>query len=965
MDEKSPIYNSRITRVYLEYIGKQYPHIDRDYLLECAKMTKYEVNDTGHWFNQGQVDRFYDVVLEKTGNPNISRESGRYTAISQGISALKQHILGFISLAFAYYFLGKSYSTMSRGALVKAKKLRSNKVQVEAIPNPGVNEKPYQCQNRMGTFESIALLFIGKLATIEHPVCFHKGGDCCRYIITWEKTPHAIWKFIRNYSLLFCILAIPALFFILPVLPWAFLSLIGASITLMVSLYAAYLEKKDLIKTIESQGDTAGNTLEEMSIRYDNVLFIQEISRVAATIQNVDELVDTVTSIIEKHLDFDRGIVMLANRKKTRLIYTAGYGYDEQDKQVIRQTEFHLDNPDSTGVFVKSHRDQKPFLVDNINDNKKRLSQKSRNLANKMDVKSLICAPIIYEKKSLGILAVDNVKSKRLLTQSDINLLSGVASQLALGIANAGSFQKLQESEEKYRTVLESIEEGYFEVDLAGNFTFLNEAICKILRYEKNHLIGMNNRKYMDEENAEKIYYTFNKVYRNEKPAKVVDWELIRKDGTVCVVEISVSLIRDEKKRPTGFRGVARDATDRKRAEKEKKQLEAQLHIARKMEAIGTLAGGVAHDLNNILSGIVSYPELLLMEIPEDSPLRKPLLTIQNSGEKAATIVQDLLTLARRNVATLKPVNLNDVIIEYLKSPEYIKMKSYFPEVKVEVVNRLELDLLNISGSHVHLSKTVMNIISNAMEAIQGSGRVTVSTENRYIDKPVTGYDYIEEGDYVVFSVSDTGIGISQEDMERIFEPFYTKKVMGKSGTGLGMAVVWGTVKDHKGYIDVQSRIGKGTTFKLYFPVTRMKLLKEKSPLPVKSYMGEGETVLIVDDVDEQRQIASAMIKKLGYNVTSISSGEKAVDYLKHNKTDLLILDMIMEPGMDGLETYRQILQLHPGQKAIIASGFSETDQVKEAQRLGAGAYIKKPYKIEKIGTAVRAELDNLFSPVL
>ncbi len=965
MDEKSPIYNSHIIKVFLEFIGKQYPYIDRDYLLEYAKMTKYEVNDTGHWFNQVQVDRFYDIILEKTGNPNISREAGRYTAISQGISALKQHILGFISLAFAYYFLGKSYGTMSRGALVKAKKLRSNKVQVESVPNPGVNEKPYQCENRMGTFESIALLFIGKLATIEHPVCFHKGGDCCRYIITWEKTPYAIWKIVRNYSLLFCILAIPALFFLLPVLSWAVISLNLAILTIIFSFYAVYLEKKELIKTIESQGDKAGDTLDEMCIRYDNALFIQEISRVAATIQNVDELVDTVTSIIEKHLDFDRGIVMLANRKKTRLIYSAGYGYNEQDKQVLRQTEFHLDNPDSTGVFVKSHKEMKPFLIDNIDDNKKRLSKRSRNLANKMSVKSLVCAPIIYENESLGILAVDNLRSKRFLTQSDINLLSGVASQLALGIANARSFQKLQESEEKYRTVLENMEEGYFEVDLAGNFTFVNEATCKILGYEKNELIGINNRKYMDEKNAKNIYNTYAKAYRGGKPPEVADWEFIRKDGSVCIVEMSAALIKDEKKQPAGFRGVAREVTDRKRAEREKKLLEAQLHNARKMEAIGTLAGGVAHDLNNILSGIVSYPELLLLEIPEDSPLRKPLLTIQNSGEKAATIVQDLLTLARRGVATLKPVNLNDVIVEYLKSPEYIKLKEYYPEVKVEVVNRLEPDLFNISGSHIHLSKTVMNIISNAIEAVEGTGQVIVSTKNRYIDKPVTGYDYIEEGDYVVFTVSDTGIGISQEDMERIFEPFYTKKVMGRSGTGLGMAVVWGTVKDHKGYIDVQSIVGKGTTFKLYFPVTRMELLKEKSPSYIKEYMGKGETILIVDDIDEQREIASGMMKKLGYNVTSVSSGEKAVDYLKRHKADLLILDMIMEPGIDGLETYRQVLELYPDQKAIIASGFSETDKVKEAQKLGAGTYIKKPYKIEKIGTIVRAELDNEFLQVL
>jgi len=959
MDEKLPIYNSRIIRVYLEFIGKQYPHIDRDSLLEYAKMTKYEVNDTGHWFNQNQVDQFYEIVSKKTGNPNISREAGRYTASTKGMSALRQYVLSFMSLTTLYMFMGKLYNTMSRGALVKATKLRSNKVQIESTPATGVKEKPYQCENRMGIFESIAMAFTGKFATIEHPVCFHKGGDCCSYIIAWERTSYAIWKTVRNYSFLFFILAIPALFFLLPVLPWSAFSLICAFITIIFSLYTAYIEKKELIKTIESQGDAAKDTLDEMSIRYDNALFIQEISRVAATILDVNELIDTVTSIMEKHLDFDRGIVMLANRKKARLIYSAGYGYNEEDRQVLEQTEFHLDNPDSTGIFVKSHKELKPYLVDNIDDNGKHLSIKSRKLANKMGVKSLICAPIIYENESLGILAVDNVKSKRLLTQSEINLLSGVASQLALGISNARSFQRLQESEEKYRNVLESIEEGYFEVDFAGNFTFVNEATSKILGYEKNELIGMNNRKYMDEENAKNIYYTYNKVYLTGKPVQVADWEFIRKDGSVCRVEMSISLIKDEKEEPTGFRGVAREVTDRKRAEREKKRLEAQLHNARKMEAIGTLAGGVAHDLNNILSGIVSYPELLLLDIPEDSPLRKPLLTIQNSGEKAATIVQDLLTLARRGVATLKPVNLNDVIIEYLKSPEYIKMKSYFPEVTVEVLNRLEPDLLNISGSYVHLSKTVMNIISNAIEAIQGPGRITVSTKNRYIDKPVTGYDYIEEGDYVVLTVSDTGIGISPEDLERIFEPFYTKKVMGRSGTGLGMAVVWGTVKDHKGYIDVQSSVGKGTTFKLYFPVTRMKLSKEESPLSIEAYVGKGETVLIVDDVDEQREIASRMIKKLGYNVTSISSGEKTVDYLKHHTADLLILDMIMEPGIDGLETYRRILKLHPGQKAIVASGFSETDKVREAQRLGAGAYIKKPYTIEKIGTAVRAELDK------
>jgi len=262
-------------------------------------------------------------------------------------------------------------------------------------------------------------------------------------------------------------------------------------------------------------------------------------------------------------------------------------------------------------------------------------------------------------------------------------------------------------------------------------------------------------------------------------------------------------------------------------------------------------------------------------------------------------------------------------------------------------------------GSPVHLSKTVMNLISNAAEAMPDGGTIVVSTQNRYIDKPVKGYEDVREGDYVTLTVSDTGIGIPAEDTERIFEPFYTKKVMGRSGTGLGMTVVWGTVKDHNGYIDVQSTEGKGTTFILSFPVTRKEPAGDENRLSIEDYTGRGEAILVVDDVEEQRKIASGILKKLGYSVTTVSSGEEAAEYMKDHSADLLVLDMIMDPGIDGLETYERILKLHPAQKAIIASGFSESERVKQAQKLGAGGYVKKPYLMEKLGIAVRNELDK------
>ena len=375
------------------------------------------------------------------------------------------------------------------------------------------------------------------------------------------------------------------------------------------------------------------------------------------------------------------------------------------------------------------------------------------------------------------------------------------------------------------------------------------------------------------------------------------------------------------------------------------------------MEAIGALAGGVAHDLNNVLAGLVSYPELMLIDMPEDNPYKRYILKIQKSGEKAAAIVQDLLTLARRGVAITEVVNLNAIIREYLMSPEHEKLRLLHPEVRVET--NLEKELLNILGSPVHLSKTVMNLISNAAEAMPATGKISISTENRYIDKPIKGHDDVKEGDYVVLKVQDDGTGIPSEDLDKIFEPFYTRKVMGRSGTGLGMAVVWGTIKDHAGYIDVQSQSGKGTTFTLYFPVTGKESAKHKARLSLEDYMGNGQSILVVDDVNEQRGITYEILRELGYSVTLVSSGEEAVDYLKNNSADLLMLDMIMDPGIDGLETYKRVLEFHPAQKALIVSGFSETDRVKEAQRLGAGTYVKKPFLLEKIGIAIKEELEK------
>jgi len=396
---------------------------------------------------------------------------------------------------------------------------------------------------------------------------------------------------------------------------------------------------------------------------------------------------------------------------------------------------------------------------------------------------------------------------------------------------------------------------------------------------------------------------------------------------------------------------------ERNKASAAIENLEQQLNRSRKMEALGVLAGGVAHDLNNVLSAIVGYPDLILANMPAKSPQRRYIEAVRDSGLKASEIVQDLLTLARQGVSPRVVLGLNALVERYLASAEYIKLRTNNPDIKVEV--RLAPDLLPIKGSSVHLQKTVMNLIVNAAEAQPHGGVIGITTENRYIDQPVPGYEQIEEGDYVVLAVVDEGSGISKADLEHIFEPFFSKKTLGRSGTGLGMTVVWGTVQDHKGYITVSTIEGRGALFELYFPATREEMAQESSEVSLADYQGCGQTLLVVDDILEQRELAKVMLDRLGYATSTAASGEEALAYLARQQVDLLLLDMIMAPGMDGLETYQQALLLNPQQKAIIISGYAENERVQAAMDLGARRYVKKPYTCTVLAVAVKEALQS------
>ncbi|MBW2610360.1 MAG: GAF domain-containing protein [Deltaproteobacteria bacterium] len=453
-----PLYNSRLIRNYVIYVKNHYSEVDIDGIIEYAWINKYELEDQGHWFSQWQVDRFHEMLSRKTKNPGIAREAGRYSVSSTALGAAKQYVMGLMSLMSVYSFMEKLYPIMSRGAIIKANKLGANKVEIISTPKPGVNEKPYQCENRIGTFEALAKWFTRTFAQVEHPSCLHKGDDCCRYIITWEKTPSIIWKRIRSYSLFLGVFISLVFYFILPIMNWMILVVLCAFLIMIFSYYSEHLEKKELIKTIETQGNAAEDLLEEINIRYNDALLIKEIGQATSMLLDTEQLLSSVITVMENRLNYDRGGIWLANKERTRLVWRTGYGYDSNTEKLLKGKDFNLENPVSRGVAVEAFKRQRPYLVNDAHDIEKDLSASSLEFIKKIGAQAFIGVPIVYEKKPLGVLFVDNIKSKRPLTHSDMSLLMGIAPQIGISIHNAMSYQKLQESkqrEQNLRTLFE------------------------------------------------------------------------------------------------------------------------------------------------------------------------------------------------------------------------------------------------------------------------------------------------------------------------------------------------------------------------------------------------------------------------------------------------------------------------------------------------------------------------------
>jgi PAS domain S-box-containing protein len=455
--------------------------------------------------------------------------------------------------------------------------------------------------------------------------------------------------------------------------------------------------------------------------------------------------------------------------------------------------------------------------------------------------------------------------------------------------------EALRQSEERYRTILEEMEEPYFEMDLAGRFTFFNNAMCRRLGYSREELMGMHYKVYTPPEENEKVFATFNKVYRTGEPAKLLDITTIRKDGTRNLSETSILPLRNEQGEITRFRGVTRDLTERKRAEEERRQLEQKAQLASRLASVGELASGVAHEINNPLTGVIGYAHLLLARKDISRDVRHDLEIINEGAQRVAGIVKKLLAFARQTKPEQRYVNINELIRNTLDLRAYELAAS-----NIKVALQLTRDMPMTIVDPGQLQQVFLNLIINAeteMKLAHDKGRLTIKTER------------INNSIRILFK--DNGLGIPKENLETIFDPFFTTREVGQ-GTGLGLSVCHGIVTEHNGRIWAESEPGKGATFIVELPlITEEGQSEPPEPVIEESPKVAKARILVIDDEPVIREFISQVLGEQGHTVETVDNAASALKMVKSKRYRLILLDIKM-PGMSGVELYKQFQKIAP-----------------------------------------------------
>ncbi|HTS35080.1 MAG TPA: PAS domain S-box protein [Candidatus Solibacter sp.] len=551
--------------------------------------------------------------------------------------------------------------------------------------------------------------------------------------------------------------------------------------------------------------------------------------------------------------------------------------------------------------------------------------------------------PLKVGNHSFGALAVQTYSKNIRYGQRDKEILTFVARQLASAIEIKRNEQALRRSEARYRSLVQSSVYGIYRASLEGRFLDVNPALITMLGYESTEEVLM-----LDPEKDVFVYpEEHNRLIEEFRHSGRMDgcevkWK--RKDGRAVTVRISGRAVSSADEPADVLEAIAEDVTERR-------VLEDQFRQAQKMEAVGRLAGGVAHDFNNLLMVISGYTEVILTQLEVDHPLHEKGRAIQQAADRATTLTRQLLAFSRKQLLELKVVDLNAIVqdMERLLRPLIGE--------NVELVASLMPDAGRTRADAGQLEQVLMNLVVNAKDAMPDGGKLTINTRSITMDETHRGgQTFIRPGNYVMLSVSDTGMGMDKETQSRIFEPFFTTKEKGK-GTGLGLSTVYGIVKQSGGYVMVQSEKGHGTTFNIYLPRVEEAVDLNTPPVP-RAAEGGSETVLLVEDEESVRQLVRETLESRGYHVVEAENGKAGLEAAAkiQESIDLLITDVVM-PGMSGHELAQQLLKIRPETKVLYLSGYTEDTVVSDGGIESGTAFLQKPFTLQNLSRKVREVL--------
>jgi PAS domain S-box-containing protein len=720
------------------------------------------------------------------------------------------------------------------------------------------------------------------------------------------------------------------------------------------------------------------DTNKELQRRVFELSAIKELIEIVSKTAHVGNILDTLMEKAMAVTHAQVGSVYMVESEKQRFRVIASRGLKSGLK---KNSYINIDKSFAQRVVF----DKTPLLVQDIATDSR--IKKPNNP--QYGPTSFLSMPIVVQDDVIAVVNLSHKETKRVFDSNDEHICSIMIGEISLALENAQLYAQiaeqekdlqertaemdtikdqlqqgiierkqaekgLSESDEKYRSILETIEEGYFEVDLAGNLTFLNDSLCKIMGYPRTTLLDMNNQDYTTPETAKKMYNDFNQIYRTGHSVQQTNYEIIRKDGIKRIIELSCSLMKDNQNQPIGFYGIVRDISERLQAKEEKKKIETQLQQSQKMEAIGTLAGGIAHDFNNILSLIFGYTELAMGNLPEDSHARSDMNKLLQAGDRARDLVKQILTFSRHTEQEQKPILIQPIVKEALKL-----LRATLPTT-IEIRQNIATTSM-VLADPTQMHQVIMNLCTNAYHAMSEKGGVLdvsltdIDLDAEFTTKHLNTYP----GPYLRLTVSDTGQGIEEKALDRIFEPYFTTKGQ-NGGTGMGLAVVHGIVKSHGGIITVYSKPGKGSTFNVFLPRIEHAEADKETDVRLGKIPTGNEHILFIDDEPAIVDIGKGMLEHLGYTVEVRTSPIEALAAFKalSGKFDLIISDMTM-PKMTGDELAKELMTIRPDIPIILCTGFSEHINEEQAKAIGIRKLIMKPFIMREMAEAIRQVLDS------